>query len=534
MREQSLMPGIRMPPAYVLEPEALLEAYRRGDPFRVMAANFEGTADDICQALVKRSTTSKDELERYRSVRRRTQATMDSMWANRELITRLDDSGIESSKIPVILDALGKSIDVQVAAELLHLPGIPTEKPGRDNSPRQIGDKLSLLYVMGMHHGIAPDYALALGKMSLEAVGELRDLFHPTVPYFRTAEVLAVIEATAMAVRTGKITSLSCAAYEDTAEKARRDLGHVSREKSNPWPVPAPQLIRRCGQGYWEDVLSSLGLGLLSADHRFSEDDYFQAVDDFTEECIDFEYPMDIDIYDRWVFAEMSIRQDRPSAMELIGHYGSWDEAIEAVLPQEQEGDEEPDTHEFYWGFPFGFEDESLIINELASHREAEEWHQAGELIGQLLAEMPWNSFLRIEYDGSEEITTRPYAQATPSADGVWCEIVSEQYLPAAEWPINRRYFENNDWAEPDDEAPNWWKARVPLTDAGRQLVLGLRLGRGCRDAHRLRWSTGEFPSGPGPDGGALWTMPLPAQYRPCATRADHQGEPLVPISAVS
>ncbi|WP_407709137.1 TY-Chap domain-containing protein [Arthrobacter nitrophenolicus] len=502
MREQSLTPGIKMPPAYVLEPEALLEAYRRGDPLRAMAENFEGTADDICQALVKRSTTSRGELERYRSVRRRTQATMDSMWTNRELITRLDDSGIESSEIPVILDALGKSIDVQVAAELLHLPGIPSEEPGLENSPRRVGDKLSLLYVMGKHHGIAPDYPLALGKMSLEAIGELRELFHPTVPYLRTAEVLAVVEPTALAIRTGKITTLSCAAYEDAAEKARRDLGHVSGEKSNPWPVPAPQLIRRYGQGFWEDALSSLGLGLLSADHRFSEDDYFQALDDFTEECIDFEYPTDINVYDRWVFAEMSIRQDRPSALELIAHYGSWDEAIEAVLPQEQECDEEPDTHHFYWGFPFGFEDESLAINEAESRREAEEWHQAGELIGQLLAKMPWNSFLRVEYDGDEEVTTRPYAQATPSADGVWCEIVSEQYLSAAEWPIDTRYFEKNGWSAPNEAAPNWFKERVSLGEAGHAVVRGLRHGRRCQDAKRLRWSTGEFPSGPGPDGG--------------------------------
>ncbi|MDQ0076808.1 TY-Chap domain-containing protein [Arthrobacter oryzae] len=427
---------------------------------------------------------------------------MDAMWANRELITRLNDSGIEPSKIPVILDALGISIDVQAAAELLHLPGIPCEEPGLENPPQRLGDKLSLLYVIGKHHGIAPDYPLALGKMSLEAVGELRELFHPTVPYRHAAEALAVIEATALAIRTGRITTLSCAAYEGAAEEARRTLGHVTRERSNPWPVPAPQLIRRYGQGYWEDALSSLGLKLLSASQRLSENDYFQALDDFTEECIDAEYPMDINVYDRWVFAETSIHQDRPSAMELIAHYGSWEEAIGNVLPQGQESDEEPDTHHFHWGFPFGFEDESLAINDANSQREDEEWHQAGELIGQLLTKMPWNSFLRVEYDGNEEITTRPYAQATPSADGVWCEIVSEQYLPAAEWPINRRYFANNDWAAPNNDAPNWWKARVPLTEAGHQVVLGLRLGRGCRDAHRLRWSTGEFPSGPGPDGG--------------------------------
>jgi hypothetical protein len=477
------------------------ELYRRGDPLRSIAKARNCTTEEV-SVLVLNQTDTNDELERSRAVRRRCLATNLTLLANEGIIERLHDSGIDRDEIPKVVKALGTEIDIQTAAELLHLPGIPGGQPVEEIPIRRLGDKLSLLYVAGIHHQIEPDYQLALGKMSLAAVSELRNMLNARLPFRRMAEILATIETTALAIRARTITTISHTDYKNAMEATSRRLGSITNDTDDPWPVPADKLRTRYGSGSWENVLNSVGMQLISCDHRFSEVDYLEALDGFTEECLNCDLAMDVEVYDQWIIAASAVHAEYPSAAELIRHYGSWDKAIQAVLPQDEEGDEEPDSHEFYWGFPFGFEDESLAINDAKSQREAEEWHQAGELIGQLLAKMPWNSFLRVEYDGDEEITTRPYAQATPSADGVWCEIVSEQYLPAAEWPINRRYFANNDWEAPDDEVPNWLKTRVPLADAGHQIVRGLRHGRGCRDAHKLRWSTGDFPSGPGPDGG--------------------------------
>lgn len=492
--------GIRVPSEWIIESD-YMDSYREGDPLRAIARATERDLEEVCLLIMAESSPS-DELERSRAVRRRASAANEVLLANEEMVERLHASEIERDEIPKVLKALGISIDIPTAAELLHIPGIPGGQTVEEVPARRIGDKLSLLYVAGVHHKIEPDYQLALGKMSLTAVSELRGILNSRLPYRRMAEILAVIETTARAIRARTITTISHEDYESTVEAASRRLGSITNDPDDPWPVPGRTLRSRYGHGSWESLLNSVGMRLISSDHRFTELDYLDVLDRSTEECMQYGNPMNIEFYDQWIIAAAAVGEEHPSAVELIGRYGSWEAAIEVILPQEEEVDEEPDTHEFYWGFPFGFEDESLAINEAKSKREAEEWHRAGELIGQLLAKMPWDSFLRIEYDCSEEITTRPYAQATPSADGVWCEIVSEQYLPAAEWPINRRYFENNDWAEPDDEAPNWWKARVPLTDAGRQLVLGLRLGRGCGDANKLRWSTGEFPAGPSPDGG--------------------------------
>ena len=52
---------------------------------------------------------------------------------------------------------------------------------------RTLGDKLSLLYVAGKHHGIEPDYQLTLGTMPVEELAELRSLLQPNVPPRRQA-----------------------------------------------------------------------------------------------------------------------------------------------------------------------------------------------------------------------------------------------------------------------------------------------------------------------------------------------------------
>ena len=62
-------------------------------------------------------------------------------------------------------------------------------------------DMLSLLYVIGRHRGVQPDYEMALGMMPLSSVAEIRNLMGPSRPYGQSAEILAVIETTAQAIQ---------------------------------------------------------------------------------------------------------------------------------------------------------------------------------------------------------------------------------------------------------------------------------------------------------------------------------------------
>jgi hypothetical protein len=74
-----------------------------------------------------------------------------------------------------------------------------------------------------------------------------------------------------------------------------------------------------------------VGLQLRKAADRFGEDDFIRAIHDYTEECADCDFPLSLETYDRWVTAEVSLGGDRPSAMEMIAHYGGWQEALSTI-----------------------------------------------------------------------------------------------------------------------------------------------------------------------------------------------------------
>lgn len=484
MGEQSPSVGTGAVPDYGVPPGALVAAYRGGDPLRVIGHDLGFSTEEICAALVV-ETVPDDEMERYRSIRRRSRTTMGSIWDNEELTTRLDDSGISRFEIPVVLQALGKEIDVDFAVELLHIPGIPGEDPTIPQEQQRPSDKLSLLYVAGKHHGIEPDYQLALGQVPIDEIIQLRQLAKPNLSPRRLAEILAVAETTKLAVRARVVTSLSVADYAATAHRVLHRRADLSRHQTDPWPVPAATLLRRLGDGCWAQALSSVGLKLLKPADRFGKDDFIGTLSDYTEECAEFDFPLSLEIYDRWVIAEAAVGNDRPSALQLLDRYGSWEAALSEIL--------EPEVNS-------PAVDPSLFESENSALEAA--WVRAAELICELLANMPRNRSLQIQYGHQTEDFPRPYAQGTRDADGIWCEIVSGHSLPGEQWPIDTEYLERQGWLAPDDEVPQWYKEKVPFYDAGHQLLKGLRFGRLCPDPWQLRWSTKRCISGAGPNHG--------------------------------
>ncbi|MGY2743437.1 TY-Chap domain-containing protein [Arthrobacter sp. UYCu723] len=503
VRAELTTAGSRSAPGYWTRPEALVEAYRRGDPLRAIAHDYDGSVLDICEALIDK-TLPDNELERLRSVRQRGQTTMGSIWDNVEMITRLDDSGIKRSEIPVVLRAIGTEIDVEVAVELLHVPGIPGDDPTILQDPILLCDKLSLLYVTGKHHGIEPDYQLTLGQMPTAEIAELRLLTRADFPPRRFAEILAVAETTKLAIRARVARSLSVEEYVATAEPlARRFRGHILDEAA-AWPTPVSALTRRLGGGCWDQALSKVGLQLRKAADRFGETDFIQAIQDYGVECADCDFPVSLETYDRWVTAEVSLGGDRPSAIELMVHYGGWQEAL-STIPGYEAKQQLP--------APNSDSIDAALLDRTDSALEAA-WVRVGEYVCELLASMPRNRSLLIHYGDCVDGSIPPFAEGIRGVDGVWCEVVSERLLPGEQWPIDTDYLEDEDWLAPDDEVPQWCKEKVALHEAGHQLLKGLRFGRLCPDPWQLRWGTKQPIGGPGRDHGVTMEQALAGEVQ--------------------
>ncbi|WP_264356361.1 TY-Chap domain-containing protein [Pseudarthrobacter sp. MM222] len=465
-------------------------SFLAGDPLRCIADAAKMSSWEILRILGSR-VADRGEEQRSRALRDRCNATLAALYQERERFEQLDRAGIDFVDIPRVLAALGAPVDVDIAEEMLRTTHMFKELVHRADQ-QQRGevefappiDMLSLLYVVGRHRGFQPDYEMALGMTPLSSVEEIRSFLGPSRPYGQLAEILAVIETTAQAIRAGDDAGISYSDYEEIAEAISADLGDERPGRGDLWPVPAGTVRRHLGLGFWDTALASAGLQPTLDPVSFSASEFAEAARRFRDEYRYFGSPKDVASYDSWVTVEMAAGRHRPSVVAIRRHFGAWESVIGAVMPSEIEDE--------YDG----------LVNHIRAQNDVQEgWAKAGELISEVLANMPWNSFLSIQYDNDTEGLT-PYAQAVPSADGVWFEIVSEKYLPADTWPLDAGYLTGNGWSAPNNDFPNWYKDGVPHIEAGHQILDGLRFGRGCEDASKLQWHTGEFPTGPGPDGG--------------------------------
>lgn len=469
--------------------------YRHGYPLRVIADLLNTHVDHVVASLMK--LNPKEELRRAIWVRRRSLGASEDIWKNHDLLYRLLDSGVSLSDTPKVLRALGIAIDLDVAGELVHIPGIPSDRMEPVPLSRSVGDRMSLLYVAGRHHGIQPDYKLALAQMSLEEMAGLRALLESSFPPERIAEFLAIAEMTKRAIQVHEIKTLSFPDYAAAAERECRRWEPFTVDASDPWPVPANTLLRRYAHGFWDEALLEVGLRV-AVPSRFTEDELVQALDDFNEECIGFEHPMTVEMYDRWVFSESSMRNDRPSAMEIIRRYGSWASALKVIPTQVDNDRPGPSKNEVHY---VDYDSGWGTLEELEDWEQGQdnEWLAAKKLIGALLGAMSINSFVHIQYGQPGVGHAAPYARAVPGSGGVWCEIVSDAGLSPGQWRLSAHRLSADGWSAPSPDVPNWHRAGVPSGDAAAQILDGIRFGRHPVEATELRWSVGRVPDSPGP-----------------------------------
>ncbi|MFP3459801.1 hypothetical protein R5O87_02990 [Arthrobacter globiformis] len=456
-----------------------MKAYQAGDPLQRIAADAGMRAFDMLRLLSTR-VADQSEQQRSEALFRRCSATAKVLRENASRILQLLDAGIETSDIPKILAALGATIDVDIASELLKNPDLLQDSV-QGRRPCFVTDMMWLRYVTGYHRGLVPDYQLALGKIPLPAIHDFRIILSERLALQQVAQVIALVETTAEAISTGDDEGISFSEYE----KARKAIILQSGSERRPLLPPPAEVIRDRTEGRsWHVALESVGLKFPTVRGGFTVADNEDASQAYRATKGLFGSPKDVDSYDSWMIAERAMGRDRPSAVAIGRHFGAWESVIGAYVPLE--------------------EDE---LRGMVSHLRTEAaadyaWARAAELISEVLRTMPWNSFLSIQYRAGADGGPQPYAQITPGPDGAWCEIVSEGFLQPDDWPIYPERLLQDGWSKPDAEFPNWFREGVALEDAGHVTLVGLREGRSCYEADELGWHTGSFPSGTNPDGG--------------------------------
>lgn len=146
-----------------------------------------------------------------------------------------------------------------------------------------------------------------------------------------------------------------------------------------------------------------------------------------------------------------------------------------------------------------------------AHSHDARAWSDLADHVEAVLTDLRPDRFLVIEYIAARRWDPCPYVQCARDADGWYCEVVSENYLGRADWPIDELFLRRSGWAPPDETTQNWWRVEGGPARAASVLVDGLRDGRACPDPDAFFWSIGTFPSG-GPGGGEPRPLPRDEQ----------------------
>lgn len=455
-----------------------VKAYQTGDPLQRIAADA-GIRSYEMLCLLSTRVADQSEQVRLQALRKRCSATTDVLRNCKERIQQLLNAGIERPNIPKILVALGATLDIDIACELLKNADL-LKDPNRSPRPSFVVDIMWLRYVTGYHRGLEPDYELALGKVPLPAIHDFRMILSEQLSRQQVAQVIALVETTGDAIAGGDDTGISFSEYEQARAAIIRETG-VDRRPLSP---PPAELIRERTEGRsWHLALESVGMRFPPVRGEFSTADYEDASHSYRSTFSVFGSPKEVASYDSWMIAELAAGRERPSAVAIRRYFGTWESVISAYVPLDQD------------------ESAGLVDLHRQGNDEDKRWARAGELINRVLSTMPWNSFLSIQYGDGIEGQPQPYAQVTPGPDGAWCEIVSEEFLQPDDWPIYPEFLLQHRWSKPDADIPNWYKEAVLLEDAGHIVLEGLRNGRSCHDANQLRWHTGSFPSGSNPDG---------------------------------
>lgn len=120
-------------------------------------------------------------------------------------------------------------------------------------------------------------------------------------------------------------------------EKSRKwliDAGSLTTKRGAlVWPPTSQTIIKRFG-GYWNEALSSIGLGVRSGRKRgglrFTEKNYISALRSFANWCARNSVSPSYKAYTQWV-AQTGKKGKVPSGAAIRQRYGSWSEATKAA-----------------------------------------------------------------------------------------------------------------------------------------------------------------------------------------------------------
>ncbi|GEO95897.1 TY-Chap domain-containing protein [Kocuria turfanensis] len=364
--------------------------------------------------------------------------------------------------------------------------------------------------VMAQHLGLGPARDYAALHLSADVVRDVTALLAGADPDGDlTQQTLALIGAAQQhCAEETACRPLSAHAYELARLSLCTDANFLCGI-AHYWPVPERVVAQRLGGGHWDAALERIGLraGTEPAhEHVFTEDEYAAAVTAFLTHCRSTGHHPTTARYGRWVVEQEASSARRPYFDGVRRFFGSWEEAMRFASTRQPAGEPvgegfsdtrtwsdlaTPEAQEMLGRAGIG-----VVGPGTATEAVGEDvWEDLRRLIATVLARLPWNDFLVVEYERYDDRSEAPVAWAGVGPHGVDCSVVSGGQLTHAAWPVDATFFHEDEWNEPSAWNQPWTTGPLGFPEAAQKLVEGLRFGWGCSDPYRFHWGVGSFPA---------------------------------------
>lgn len=398
---------------------------------------------------------------------------------------------------PALLDAAIAQLDQR----------FPQEAAAPRITDGAVGAGVWLVMAQHLRLDPAPDYAAV--HLSTETVRDVTGLLTASdTDGATTRRALGLIGAAQRHSAQASGLRLSAHGYEIARLSLCTDANFLCG-LAHCWPVPERSVSVRLGAGRWDTALGRIGLKADEeppVEHVFGEQEYAAAVTAFLSHCRSTGHHPTTARYGRWVVEQEAGSTRRPYFDGVRRFFGSWEEAMRFASAHqpaaEQVGEGFADTRT--WSDLATPEAQEMlgragigVVSAGAGTAVVEEnvWEDLHRLIATVLARLPWNDFLVVEYERCDDRSDAPVAWAGVGPHGAECAVVSGGQLTHAAWPVDATFFHEDEWNEPAGWDQPWTTGPVGFPDAAQKLVDGLRFGWGCSDPYRFHWGVGSLPA---------------------------------------
>ncbi len=316
----------------------MVARYSDGETLDAIGQTFGISRERVRQIIAKVGGTNAEESRRKRMETRDAaiEATRESFMKTFGVLCRdMARQGVTRADAVVRLKYLYPSVDIDIAEDALKSSSIVFDKSHPEDIFSNEVLTAGVWFLTGSELRLGPDLPWSAVNLDLSLINDLQSILEVTsATASDLSTILGVIGAAQKHLRDNPTASITGARYDQLRDELVDALGLVSKQGAAPWPPTRQTVMKRFGG--WNEALGAMGIGTTTRGRpkgllKFTQEEYDDAVSDFSAFSKTNGIKATFAAYDEWVKLELGKGMTRPSGASVRNVYGTWADALRSV-----------------------------------------------------------------------------------------------------------------------------------------------------------------------------------------------------------